>query len=105
MAFNEKLNKLLQETRKVKPFNYDNVFTKNNEFKKYNTLLEVKFKSLLTEEKYVDMWWDVIQDIFQKDIGKVCKRYERNERLYMRMISQMEKVMSTFEYEPLILSP
>jgi len=64
MAFNEKLNKLLQETRKIKPFNYDNVFTKKNELKKYNTLLEVKFKSLLTEEKYVDMWWDAIQDIF-----------------------------------------
>jgi len=35
---------------------------------------------------------------------KVCKRYERNERLYMHKISQMEKVMLAFEYEPLVLS-
>ncbi len=63
MAFNEKLNKLLEETRRVKPFNYDNVFTKNNEFKKYNILLEVKLESLLMEEIYVDLWWDAIQDI------------------------------------------
>ncbi len=34
MAFNEKLNKLLEEIQKKKPFNYDIVFTKNNEFKK-----------------------------------------------------------------------
>ncbi len=34
MAFNEKLNKLLEETQKKKPFHYDIVFIKNNEFKK-----------------------------------------------------------------------
>jgi hypothetical protein len=28
MAFNEKLNKLLEETQKKKPFNYDIVFGK-----------------------------------------------------------------------------
>ncbi len=39
-----------------------------------------------------------------KDIGKVYKRYEKMERLYMHKISQMEKVMLTFKYEPLILS-
>jgi len=39
MAFNEKLIKLLEETQKKKPFNYDIVFTENSEFKKQNTLL------------------------------------------------------------------
>jgi hypothetical protein len=39
MAFNEKLNKLLEETKKKKPFNYDIVFGKNSEFKKQNILL------------------------------------------------------------------
>jgi hypothetical protein len=39
MAFNEKLNKLLEETQKEKPFNYDIVFGENSEFKKHNTLL------------------------------------------------------------------
>jgi hypothetical protein len=39
MAFNEKLNKLLEETQKKKPFNYDIIFTKNSEFKKQNTCL------------------------------------------------------------------
>ncbi len=31
MAFNEKLNKLLEETQKKKPCNYDIVFKENNE--------------------------------------------------------------------------
>ncbi len=48
------------------------------------------------EEKDVDLWWDVIHDIVHKDIGKIYRRYERNERLYMHMIFQMEKVMPTF---------
>ncbi len=39
MAFNEKLQKFLEEARRVKPFNYNNVFIENNEFKKHNTLL------------------------------------------------------------------
>jgi hypothetical protein len=39
MAFNEKLNKLLEEIQKKKPYNYDITFTKNSEFKKQNTLL------------------------------------------------------------------
>jgi hypothetical protein len=56
------------------------------------------------EEKNVDLWWDVMHDIIQKYIGKVYKRYEINERLYMHYISQMEKVMPTFEYEPLVFS-
>jgi hypothetical protein len=56
------------------------------------------------EDKDINLWWDVIQNIIQKDIGKVCKKYERNERLYKQMISQMEKVMLPFEYELLILS-
>ncbi len=37
MAFNEKLNKLLEETQKKKPFNYDIVFGEfgeNGEFNK-----------------------------------------------------------------------
>jgi hypothetical protein len=34
MAFNENLQKLLEETWIVKPFNYDSVFTENNEYKK-----------------------------------------------------------------------
>ncbi len=57
------------------------------------------------EEKDVDLWWDVIKGIVQKDLGKVCRKYERNERLYIHMISKMEKVMPSFEYEPLVLSP
>ncbi len=87
MAFNEKLQKFLEEAQRVKPFNYDSVFTENSEFKKHNFLLQVKFKALSMEEKDVDLWWDAVQDIIQKDIGKVYKRYERNERLYRHMIS------------------
>jgi hypothetical protein len=55
------------------------------------------------EEKEVDLWCDVVQKIIQKDLGKVYKKYERNERLYKHMIFQMEKIMLPFEYEPLIL--
>jgi len=34
MAFNEKLNRLMEETLKKKPFNYDTIFIENDEFKK-----------------------------------------------------------------------
>ncbi len=56
------------------------------------------------EEKDADLWGGAMQDIVQKDIGKVCRRYERNERLYMHRVSQIEKVIPSFKYEPLILS-
>jgi hypothetical protein len=46
------------------------------------------------EEINGDMWWDAVQDVIGKDIGKVCRRYERNERLYMHKIFQMLKVIS-----------
>jgi hypothetical protein len=46
----------------VKPFNYDNVFRENNEFKKQHTLFQVKFKALPMGEK-VYLWWDAVQDI------------------------------------------
>jgi hypothetical protein len=49
------------------------------------------------EERDVDLWWDAVHDIVQKDIKKICRRYT-SERLYMHGISQMEKVMPTFEY-------
>jgi hypothetical protein len=32
----------------------------NNEFKKQNTLFYVKLKALLMEEKYANLWWDVV---------------------------------------------
>jgi len=105
MTFNEKLNKLLEKTQKKKPFNYDIVFIENNEFKKHNILFQVKLKALSIKEKDANLWWDVVQDIVQKDIGKVCKKYERNERLYRHKISQMEKIMPSFEYESLVLFP
>lgn len=95
----------MKETQRVKPFNYDNVFIENNEYKKHNTLFQVIFKALSMEEKDVNLWWDVVQDIVQKDIGKICWRYERSERLYKHKIFQMEKVMPTFECEPLVLFP
>jgi hypothetical protein len=60
ITFNEKLHKLLEETKKVKPFNFDSVFIENNEFKKKNILRKIKLKALLMEEKDVDLWWDVI---------------------------------------------
>ncbi len=56
MAYNEKLQKLLGEAHKVKPFNYDSVFTKASEYKKQNTLIQVKHKALSMEEKYADLW-------------------------------------------------
>jgi hypothetical protein len=34
MAFNEKLQKLLEEAQGIKPFNYNNVFKEKNELKK-----------------------------------------------------------------------
>jgi hypothetical protein len=51
------------------------------------------------EEKDADLWWDTVQ----KYIGKVYRKYERNERLYKHKIFQMEIIMPTFEYELLIL--
>jgi hypothetical protein len=45
------------------------------------------------EKKDIDLWWDTVQDIVQKDIRKVGKMYERNEKLYRHKISQMEKVI------------
>ncbi len=48
------------------------------------------------EEKDAYFWWDVVQDIIQKDIGKVYRMYERNEKLYKHKISQMEKVIPLF---------
>ncbi len=57
------------------------------------------------DKKEVDLWWDVVQNIVQKDIGKVCRKYERNERLYKHKKFQMEKFMPSFEYEPLVLYP
>ncbi len=82
MVFNEKLNKFLEEILLKKLFNYDIVFGENSEFKKHNILLQVKFKALSMEEKDVDLWWDVIQYIVQKDICNVYRKYERKERLY-----------------------
>jgi len=35
-------------------------FGENSEIKKQNTLLQVKFKALLMEEKDADLWWDKI---------------------------------------------
>jgi len=32
-------------------------------------------------------------DIVQKDIGNVCRMYERNEKFYKHKISEMEKVI------------
>jgi hypothetical protein len=63
MTFNEKLNKLLKETKKEKIFNYDSIFIENDEFKKHNILLQVKLKALSMEEKDVDLWWDAVQNI------------------------------------------
>ncbi len=66
-------------------------------------MLQVKLKALSMEEKDIDLWWDVIQYIIQKDLEKVYRKYERNERLYKHMIFQMENVMPPFEYKPLVL--
>ncbi len=86
MAFNEKLNKLMEEIQKKKPCNYDIVFGENSELHNYNTLLQVKFKALSIDEKDANLWWDAVHEIIQKDIGQVCKKYERNERLYKHRI-------------------
>ncbi len=51
------------------------------------------------EENDVDLCWDVVQHIVQKNIRKVCRMYERNEQLYSHKISQMEKVIPSFQYE------
>ncbi len=56
-----------------------------------HTLFQVKLETLIMEEKDVDLWWGVAHDIVQKYIGKFCRWYERNERLYMHTIFQMER--------------
>ncbi len=37
---------------------------------KSNILLKVKLKTLTMVEKDVDLWWDAVHDIVQKDIRK-----------------------------------
>jgi hypothetical protein len=56
------------------------------------------------EEKDANLWWDAVQDIVQKDIRKVYRKYERNESLYIHKIFHMETIMPLFEYGPLALS-
>ncbi len=63
LVFIENLNKLLKEIQQKKPFNYNVVFGKNSEFRKHNTLLQLKLKALLMEEKYAIFLWDVIHNI------------------------------------------
>jgi hypothetical protein len=38
-------------------------------------LLQVKPRALSMEEKDLNLWWDVMMEIVQKDIGKVCRKY------------------------------
>ncbi len=66
----------MEQAHGIKPFKYDNVFRENNELKKKHGLFQVKFKTLIMEKKDAYMWWDVVQDIVQKDIEKICRRYE-----------------------------
>jgi ABC-type phosphate transport system auxiliary subunit len=51
-----------------------------NELKKQHNLLQVKLEALTMEEKDADLWWDAMQNIVEKDIGKVCKMYEINDQ-------------------------
>jgi len=99
-----KIKKKFEDTQWIKHFNYDNVSKimnlKNNIF-----LLQIKFKALTMEENDANLWWDALHDIVKKDIGQVYKRYERNERLYMYRISQMEKVIPSSQYELLVVIP
>jgi hypothetical protein len=64
----------------------------------------IKLKALSMEGKNANLWWDAGHDIVQKNIGKVCIKYERNERIYRHRISHMEKKLPSFEYEPLVMS-
>jgi hypothetical protein len=64
MAFNERLEKVLEAAQGIKPFNYDNVFKESNELKKQqHNLFQVKLKALTMEEKDVDLWWDAMQNV------------------------------------------
>ncbi len=103
MVVNETLQQILEYAKGIKPFNYDNVFKKNNELKKQHSLLKEKLKALITEEKDAYLWWDVMEEIVQKDIGKVYRMYEKNEKLQRHKIFQMGKVIPLFQYEPLVL--
>ncbi len=93
MAFNEKLQKLLEDAQGIKLFNYDNVLKSNNEFKKQHTLLKVKLKALTMEENDANLWWDEVQILSRKILeryvegmkemkGYTCIEYFRWERSY-----------------------
>lgn len=56
------------------------------------------------EEKDANIWWDVVDDIVQKDVGKVCRMYEKNEFFYKHDIFHMEKVIPLFQYELIVLT-
>jgi hypothetical protein len=48
------------------------------------------------EEKDADLWWDAVQNIVQKDVTKIYRMYEKNEKLYMHKISQTKNVLPSF---------
>jgi hypothetical protein len=101
----KKLQIFLEEAQGIKPLNYDSVLKEKNEFRKQHNLLEVKLNALTMEEKDANLWWDAVHNIVYKDIGKVCRLYGRNERIYIHRIFQMDKVIPSFQYEPLVLTP
>ncbi len=57
---NERLQQVLEQAKRIKPFDYDNVFKENNEHKKQHNLFKEKLKALNMKEKDVDLWWDVM---------------------------------------------
>jgi hypothetical protein len=56
------------------------------------------------EEIDVDLWWDVIQDIIQKDIRKVYKRMGGMKGCTNTKFLKWKEFMPSFEYEPLVIS-
>jgi hypothetical protein len=59
-------------------------------------LLQVKLKALTIEENDADLWWDAMQNTVQKDVTKIYRMYEKNEKLYRHKISQMKNVLPSF---------
>ncbi len=106
MAFNEKLNKILEETQKKKPFNYDIVIIKNNEFKNQNTLLQINSRHYQWRKKMHTYDGGMqFKTLSKKILGKSTKSMRGMKGCTYKGFFRWKKVMPSFEYELLVLFP
>jgi len=78
----QQLQNVLEKNKGIKFYYFQHKLRTYDELQMNYTILKTKMKATKLKETNINKWWDLVQDMVQKEVGNTFDQHHATEELY-----------------------